>query len=244
MPRRKDIWRCAIVDKSLEQLVAHGYRDAAVTWLPAGPEFTFLADPFGIRDGQLLHVFVEHYDYRSRHGTIERLTFDDKRTLINRAPALHEAWHLSYPNVFRAEGAIWMLPEAHRSGTLTLYRAHGHFDDWRAECTIALDCVPVDASVLYHQDRWWMFYTSAASKRSKVADLHLAWAERLTGPWTCHPGNPVQRDPSSSRPGGTPVVADGRVMLPVQDCTRSYGAAVRPLWIDNLHETTFSATAG
>jgi hypothetical protein len=164
--------------------------------------------------------------------------------LLERRTALCEPWHLSYPFVFEAEGAIWMLPEAHRSGKLTLYRAHGECDDWRAECEIALDCVPVDASILRHEGRWWLFYASAMDRLSKISDLHVAWADVLCGPWTVHPDNPVRRDLSSSRPGGTPIVIDGRVMLPVQDCSRTYGGAIRPLWIDELGEGRFQASAG
>jgi hypothetical protein len=30
------------------------------------------------------------------------------------------------------------------------------------------------------------------------------------------------------------VVIDGRVMLPVQDCSRTYGGGIRALWFDEL----------
>jgi len=244
MPRRKDIWQVGIVQAPAADLLAGVMREAAVRWLPPEPAYTFLADPFGMWHAGALHLFVEQYDYRTRHGRIERLVFDDGFALVERTLALREPWHLSYPLVFEAEGAQWMLPEAHRSGTLTLYRAHGPLEDWRAECTIALDCVPVDASILRHGGRWWLFYASATSKASKVDDLHVAWADRLTGPWTTHPANPVRSDRSSTRPGGTPLVVGERIMLPVQDCTRTYGGAVRPLWIDRLDETGFLAQAG
>lgn len=230
--------------RRLEGLVSLGFEDCAVHWLPPEPAFTFLADPFGYAEKDLLHLFVEQYDYRIRHGVIEKLTFAADLTLVDRREVLQEPWHLSYPVVFDGEGATWMLPEAHRSGRLTLYRTHRGLDDWRAECEIALDCVPVDASILQHEGRWWLFYASAASKADKTGSLHVAWAERLCGPWTPHPANPVHRGFASSRPGGTPLVIDGRIMLPTQDCTRTYGGAIRPLWIDRLDETGFSATPG
>lgn len=244
MPRRKDIWRCGIAAQPIGSILSDGFREGAVHWFDAEPRFTFLADPFGYRNGALLHVFAERYDYCTRHGVIERLTFDGGFTLVDRRPALQEPWHLSYPLVFDGEGATWMLPEAHRSGRLTLYRAHGRLDDWRAECEIAVDCVPVDASILHHEGRWWLFYSSAASKADKLGSLHVAWAERLCGPWTPHPGNPVRRDRASARPGGVPVAVKGRIMLPTQDCVRTYGGAIRPLWIDRLDETGFVATPG
>nr|WP_235829502.1 formyl transferase [Croceicoccus estronivorus] len=203
-----------------------------------------MADPFGLRGEDCLHVFVESYDYRTRHGVIERLLFDGRNVLVDRRVSLREPWHLSYPFVFEGEGAIWMLPEAHRSGRLTLYRAHRDLDDWRPECVIDLDCIPVDASILNWQGRWWLFYSSAASKTSKLAHLHVAWAENLCGPWVFHPKNPVRIASDSARPGGKPIVMDGRIMLPVQDCSRTYGGAIRPLWIDLQSEIGILAEAG
>lgn len=137
-----------------------------------------------------------------------------------------------------------MLPEAHRSGALTLYRDRGGLAAWQAECRIQLDCVPVDASIIYHEDRWWLFYSPATSKVTKQSHLHVAWANSLCGPWVAHPANPVRIDLQSARPGGTPVVINGGIMLPVQDCSKTYGGAVRPLWINRLNEREFDADAG
>jgi len=245
MPRRKDIWRCGILARPLEHVLAAGAMDGPVTWLAEEPSFQFLADPFGLHDEEgRLHLFVEQYDYRSRHGTIEKLLFDEHMQLVDRSLCLSEPWHLSYPQVFAADGAVWMLPEAHRSGTLTLYRDHGGLLDWRPECRIALDCVPVDATILRRDGRWYLFYSPATTRTTKLAHLHVAWADRLCGRWIPHPANPVRIDPRSSRPGGTAVTLGDRIMLPVQDCTTTYGGALRPLWINRLDEQRFEAEAG
>jgi len=245
MPRRKDIWQIAIVERTAAQVALEGVADAPCNWLPAEPDYSFIADPFGLWHGGDLTVFVEQYDYRARHGVIEKLSFDASFRLQHRHQVLREPWHLSYPFVFEHDGATWMLPEAHRSGSLRLYRAQdGQLDHWQAECEITLDTVPVDASLLHHDEMWWLFYCSARDRTSKISDLHVAWAPQLQGPWTPHPGNPVRRDPASSRPGGTPLVIDGQIMLPVQDCSRTYGGAIRPLWINRLNEREFSASIG
>lgn len=245
MPRRKDIWRCGLVASPIQAVVAEGRIAGRVTWLADEPPFQFLADPFGWRrDDGRLDIFAEHYDYRTRHGRIEALTFDSAMRQVDRRLCLSEPWHLSYPQIFAGEGAVWMLPEAHRSGGLTLYRDHGDLTDWRPECRIILDCVPVDASILWHNGRWWLFYAPATSKWTKIAHLHVAWADRLCGPWTPHPGNPVRVDRRSARPGGMPVMIGERIMLPVQDCAVTYGGAIRPLWISRLDEAHFEAEAG
>ena len=220
---------------SAADVIASGVEIAPPIWLPAMPSFQFMADPFGFWRDDLLQVFVETYDYRVRIGRIEVLTYDANLKLVAaRRPALSEPWHLSYPFVFEAEGSIWMLPEAHKSRGLTLYRATDFPTGWERTHRIELGQVPIDATPLFHEGRWWLFYTVAAREIDKTAALHVAWADRLAGPWHPLPQNPVHFDVGSARPGGTPLVIDGRVMLPVQDCTHTYGGGIRALWLDVL----------
>ena len=244
MALRKDIWRPGIIHAPFDAILAAGSIEGfACTWLPPVGSFRFLADPFGLwREGKL-HVFVETYDYRDRIGAIEVLTYDADFRLIARADALHEPWHLSYPTIFEAEGETWMLPEAHRSGGLTLYRAVDFPTRWEAARRIELDHVAVDATPLFHDGLWWLFYTSASCKPDKTSALHIAFAERLAGPWTAHPMNPVRVDVTSSRPGGTAQVIGGQVVLPVQDCCFTYGGAIRPLRFTTLTPDRVEAEA-
>jgi len=242
MPLRKDIWRPAIVERRMSEIVASGsMAGAPIRWLPAMPAYSFLADPFGLWHADRLHLFVERFDYRDRRGVIDVIVHDADLNPVDRREVLAEAWHLSYPFVFEAEGHIWMLPEAHRSGGLALYRANAFPDGWERVARLDLDCVPVDATPFWHDGLWWLFYTAATDRGSKVADLHLAWSERLTDGWRPHPANPVRRDPVSARPGGTPILLDGRILLPVQDCSRTYGGGIGMLAIDRLTPTEFVA---
>lgn len=244
MPRRADIWRTGVIRAPIEQVLCHGLAHAEIGWLPEQPSFTFLADPFGWWVDGRLEIFVEAYDYRTRRGVIDVCTLDAGLTLVDRRRALTEPWHLSYPFVFEADGAQFMLPEAFRSGALTLYRRDGAADRWRAEARIALDVTPIDATPCFHAGRWWLFYAPDGTKHERISRLHVAWATRLQGPWTPHPRNPVRIDVASARPGGTPIVIGGRLMLPVQDCSRTYGGAIRPLWITRLDEHGFAAEPG
>jgi hypothetical protein len=245
MGLRKDIWRPAIVVESLPTILARGsLADLPLVWLPSMPSFRFLADPFGYWRDDQLYIFVETYDYRVRIGSIEVLVYDRGLKLVGRQPVLAEPWHLSYPFVFDAEGETWMLPEASRARALTLYRCVDFPTRWERAHRIELDCVPIDATPLFHDGRWWLFYTSAAREIDRTAALHLAWAQQLAGPWHPLPQNPVRFDVASARPGGTPLVIDGRVMLPVQDCTHTYGGGIRPLWFDTLTPGKVATTPG
>ena len=243
--RRTDLWRIGIVSHPLDGIVRDGgIGDRAVTWLTEPEDLRFDADPFGLWHEDRLHVFVEAYDYRDRRGRIDVLILDPSLRLIGRRPVLAEPWHLSYPQILSAAGATYMLPEAHLSGGLTLYRADAFPDVWRPIAKIMLDVVPVDATPLFHEGRWWLFYAPARPKRAAIEHLHVAFADSLSGPWTPHPGNPVRRARDSSRPGGTARIVDGMVTLPVQDCSTTYGGAIRLLSIHMLTPDRFVAEAG
>ena len=244
MPRRCDIWRIGIVSAPIEEVAATGLVGRDVRWLAEEPSFRFLADPFGLwRDGRL-HVFAEAYDYRTRHGVIDRLSFDRDLRLQDRTTILREDWHLSYPYVFEAGDTTWMLPEAHRSGGLTLYRATAFPDRWEVATRIKLDVVPIDATPVWHGGLWWLFYSGGPDRAARMGALHLAWADRLTGPWHPHPLNPVRSDLGGGRPGGTPFFDGTSLCLPVQDCRRTYGGAVRILRFLRLTPDAVEAELG
>jgi len=242
MPRPLDIWRCAIVKGTTEEILRDGIDPGAILWLPDMPPCAFRADPFGLwRDGRL-HVFAEAFDYRTRIGHIDVLVYDEALMLLETRSVLRTPWHLSYPFVFEAEGETWMLPEAYKSGTLTLYRARAFPDHWEAVCQIPLDGPAIDATPFWHDGKWWLFYAPSADPLARRSHLHVAWSDTLTGPWHLHPLNPVRVDLASARPGGTAWLRDGAIILPVQDCRSTYGGAMRVLSIETLDETRFVAT--
>ncbi len=240
----RDIWRVGLVEAPIADIARRGFSaDAPVHWLGEEGRLKFLADPFGFwRDGRL-HLFVEAYDYRTRHGVIETIELGADFTPIRRAVALKEPWHLSYPQVFAADGEIWMLPEAYRSGAVTLYRAAAFPHVWEPAARLELDTPAIDATPFRHDGLWWLAYSPTGPQRWKQGRLHFAFAERLTGPWRTHPGNPVRDTLASSRPGGTVWIEDGLPRLPVQDCTRTYGGAIRILNIARLTPDAFEAEA-
>lgn len=241
MLRPMDIWRCAIVKQPARAIVRDGIDPGLIVWLPDMPSGSFRADPFGLwRDG-CLHVFTEAFDYQDRLGHIDLLVYDRDLNLLECITILSKPWHLSYPVVFEADGETWMLPEAYKSGTLTLYRAGASLSEWEPFCDIPLDGPAIDATPFFHDGKWWLFYSPSHSKIGRRGHLHVASADHPAGPWHLHPRNPVRVDLGSARPGGTPRHQDGMIILPVQDCRSTYGGAIRELSITRLDETSFIA---
>src|SRR5205823_3349160 len=104
-------------------------------------------------------------------------------------------------------------------------------DRWSAVASFELDAVPIDATPFLYEGRWWLFYAPHHPEAAKTRALHIAFADSLLGPWRAHPGNPVRYDVASARPGGAVSSSQGVPVLPVQDCTMTYGGGLRPLVI-------------
>ena len=236
-----DLWRSGFVRRALTDVHADGVGAREVTWLPDQGEFAYVADPFGIRRDGVLTVFAEHFDYRSRRGEIRYFQYDAANVLAGQGVALAETFHLSYPQLIEDGDELYMLPEGYKSGGLTLYRCVRFPDRWEPAHQI-LDLPAIDATVVKHGGRWWMFHALPGPADRAMRELHVASADALTGPWTPHPGNPVRSGFHASRPGGTAFEVDGVLHLPVQDCAETYGAAINVLRVEALTTETFEAS--
>lgn len=198
----------------------------------------FYADPFPFEWQGRSFVFVEDYPHATRKGVISVVAFDAGGRPEAPVQVLEEPWHLSYPQLFARDGAIWMLPEASAGRRLVLYRATRFPDRWQAEATL-LDGVEIsDATLLDHAGRLWLFATERDGFGSTSDTLVVFSAPDLAGPWTPHPLNPVLIDRRRARPGGAFVRRGGRLFLPVQDGTPGYGGGLGIAELTALDERT------
>ena len=203
----------------------------------------FYADPFVFQWQDRHFLFVEDYPHATRKAVISVVPFDvDGKPQAPRC-ILEEPYHLSYPQVFERDGAIWMLPEASASGKLTLYRAVDFPDHWVPEAVL-IDGEISDATLLEHGGRLWLFATNRDGYGSTSDTLVIFHAERLVGPWRPHPLNPVLIDRRMTRPGGA-FIRDrsNRIFLPMQDGTLGYGGGLGLCELLELDEQTVRLSA-
>jgi len=237
-----DIWRSGFIRRPIVEVAHEAKLEAElIVWLPECGSFRYEADPFAIERDGVVTVFVEAFDYRVRRGEIHYRQFDRENRETGRGLALAQPFHLSYPSLIEDHGELYMLPEGYKGGGLDLYRCVAFPDRWERVARLVEGPV-VDATVVRHRERWWMFHALFGSANRAMRELHVAWAEALTGPWTPHPGNPVRAYFESARPGGSAFVMDDALHLPVQDCGPSYGAAINLLRLDALTPDSFTAT--
>jgi len=228
-------WTIGIVDQPIEAYLDAG-APPPVHWLSLPGERTFWADPFALARDEGLHLFFEDYDYEDHRGRISTVYWSAAAQGTPQV-VIDEAWHLSYPYLIEDSGQVYCIPESCENDEIALYRAERLPDRWTKVATLVEGFAGTDATVFWHDDRWWML----ACDSSEGLDHALyAWhAEDLLGPWTAHGNNPIKVDVRSSRPAGTPFIHQDRLYRPAQDCSESYGSRVVINRIERLDEYAF-----
>ncbi|MBV8195447.1 MAG: hypothetical protein JOY80_07950, partial [Candidatus Dormibacteraeota bacterium] len=217
-------WRIAI-RRTRSPLYIDASRAAllAFRWIDSPPDRHW-ADPAVVElDGQTWLFFEEVIDpSRVGHICCGRLTADG--ALVDVRPVLQQPHHLSFPQVIRADGELFLLPESAQGGGLDLYRAVRFPDEWVLEERL-LDFRCVDSSIFQSQGSWWMT-TSPQVVPGHAPITWLLGADRIRGPWRFQPGGVVASDVRTARGAGSVFSDGGRLIRASQDCSVSYGHAL------------------
>jgi hypothetical protein len=133
--------------------------------------------------------------------------------------------HLSYPFIFRWNDDLYMIPESLDNRSVEVYRCEEFPYTWTFQGKLLDDICAVDATLLEHDGRWWMFVGVREVEGASVSDeLCIFFADQpLSDTWTPHPGNPVVSDARRARPAGAILREGDRLLRPSQDCSRRYG---------------------
>jgi hypothetical protein len=119
-----------------------------------------------------------------------------------------------------------MLPESGASRNLVLYRATNFPTEWERHKVLIEDRELADPTLLEHDGRLWLFAAERDGAGSAADMMSVFYADGLHEPWRPHPTNPISIDRAGARPGGKIIKSGGRLFLPVQDCTKTYGGAL------------------
>lgn len=229
------------------RLPAANFDIATFTHLPDDGQ-RYYADPFLFAYNGKNDLFVEELPYATGRGIISLTSFNADGTLkAPPRPVLETPFHLSYPHVFARDGAIWMLPEASASGSLTLYRANPYPDHWEPVAILINE--PLHDATLF--ERGGKLWIAACTQGEPLGPgcirygscwdaLSLYSADTLLGPWQPHAANPVLLDAQTARPAGEVFSENGALYRPVQDCAAGYGTATSFARITALSQNTYA----
>lgn len=203
----------------------------------------YWADPFVIARGGTYYVFIEEKLYQTRRGRIACLTLDSDGNLLSNQSVLERPYHLSYPFIFEYDGEMYMMPETAENRTLELYRCTQFPDQWEFVRNMMSDIYIVDATLLEHAGKWWMFGNIKMEGGSSLDKLYLFSAPHpFVEVWDPHPRNPIIADIHSARPAGRIFELDGELIRPSQDSSRRYGYALNFNRIKTLNQMDYEET--
>jgi hypothetical protein len=231
-------WSLGFAKADLAELIRNKHSTLTIEWLTPEDEMDSWADPFIFKtdDGQT-HVLYEKVNSYGLNGKITLLSLDKQLKPVSHKLVLETEAHLSYPFVYKENGKIYVFPENAFSGALYCYE----FD--QATQTLinkkeVINKPVVDATIIKHEGKYWMFCSMIGEARN--SDLHIYYADRLTGPYIAHAYNPVKKDKYSARPAGSLVNVDGILYRPAQNCTSIYGESITINKIKKLTATEFA----
>jgi len=190
------------------------------------PADRYWADPFLFRHRGESHLFFEELRDDRGRGEILWARLDERGRMERPEVVLAGDGHFAYPFVFELGGTIYMLPDNGGAGGVQLWRAAEYPRRWEPAGTLVPDVRAVDATLLRHDGRLWLFVAVAAEHAPDFDELWLWHAERLHGPWQPHHGNPVVADTRRARPAGAIVRWNDQWIRPSQDGSTTYGGAL------------------
>jgi hypothetical protein len=192
-------------------------------WLKS-PRGHFWADPFLFVEQGITYLFFEDFNYAERKGSISCAEVASDGSVSAVRVVLERPYHLSYPQLCRAGGSIYMIPESEQSGYVELYRATKFPTEWVLEQRL-LNLRAVDPTVFEYQGRWWMFVSPIAVAGHAPMTLVFS-APSLLGSWAEQKASPISCDVRTARSAGAIIVEADRLIRPSQDCSARYGSAL------------------
>ncbi len=207
------------------------------------PADRFYADPFPLEhDGRRL-LYFEDSRHRPVKGVISYVELDASGRPSEPRTALETDCHLSYPFMFVWEGRPYMIPETFQHKRIELYRAEDFPGRWVLDRVLLDGVTGVDATLVEHEGRWWLFVSQGAPSGAFGPEVSLYYAQTPLGPWTPHPGNPVVTEVRQARPAGRPFLVGGRLIRPGQDCSVRWGYGISFNRVEILSPTDYRERA-
>lgn len=194
----------------------------------------FYADPFVTTHDDRTFLFVEEFPYATGRGILSVAEIGADGAIATPRPFLEQECHLSYPQVFAADGEMWMVPETSGRKTVELWRAVAFPDRWERHAVLLDDVDVGDATLLRRDDGWWMFGAPRAAGCSSWDAVQVWHAPFLVGPWRPVGPTPSLVDVASARPAGAMFETADGLFRPVQDSSTGYGCGLALARVDRL----------
>ncbi|MFV8226677.1 hypothetical protein [Christiangramia aquimixticola] len=180
-------------------------------------EGNYIADPFFIRERNIFYLFVELKG--KDNGDIALFISKNGTDYDYEGIVLDEAFHVSYPQVFKYRNEFYMLPETKQSGNVLLYKAKEFPYHWEIEDTLIKNVFLKDPSILLNENE--NLIVTVDDNMNQV----MYESDSLKGDWKLSEKFQGKKG-NETRPGGRFFKYKKDWYLPVQDRTYGYGSGI------------------
>ena len=206
------------------------------------PKNVFWADPFVLEKDNTFYIFFEEFIYKTNKAHISMLELTKDGQSTSPVIIIDKPYHLSYPFLFEYGGTQYMIPETSANKTVELYKCSQFPLQWEFVENLMENMVLIDATILFHAEKWWLFGTNNTHPATSTNDqLFLYYSNTLFSPeWKEHPQNPVATKISNCRPAGKIFTLNGKLYRPAQNnASKQYGYGIKINEIEVLTETEY-----
>jgi hypothetical protein len=231
-------WIIGVARADIKDIIRKKKFNPDIKWFPIKSSTNFSADPFVFKTKEGNYgILLEDYSFNDCYGKLSLLEVDTNLDAIGRKALLDTKSHLSYPFIFFENNKLYVFPEAGASGKLSCYE----YDAVNKELVFLQDVIELpllDSTIIKCNTKYWLFATQKGDEADK--ELHVYFSDKLTGPYTPHPKNPVKTDITAARPAGNLVEVDGVLYRPSQNSKYTYGGSITICKINLLTESEFA----
>jgi hypothetical protein len=202
------------------------------------PKDRFWADPHVIVRDDKYFIFIEEYIYKKRKGHIALIEMDKQGNYQYKGKILEKSYHLSYPFVFEFNKNFYMIPESSSHKKIEIFKCIEFPNKWEFHGNLMSDIDAVDSTILFHNDKWWLFTGIKENDGASNSDeLFLFYSQDPTSDqWIPHPQNPVISDVRRARPAGKIFSYQNKLYRPSQNSSYHYGYGININQIKKITE--------
>jgi len=205
------------------------------------PKDRYWADPHIVFKDNLYYIFIEEFILKKNKGHISLLIMDENGNYKKPITIIDKPYHLSYPFIFEWKNDYYMIPESSKNKSIEMYKCINFPDKWEFFMNLMENISAVDTTLYYDQGKWWLFTNIIENDGASRSDeLFLFFSDNpLSHNWKPHPQNPIISDARKARPAGKIFSQNGHIYRPSQDCSKTYGYAIKINQIIKLNDTEY-----
>lgn len=211
-------WELGLVKDGLDGVFAD--KPLEVDWIINPCRDRWFADPFVLDvTDDYVYVLAEEYEFKTRKGRIAKLSVNRRTHKIDSFVILLELpTHLSFPNILRKDGHVYVYPESAYSGKLDLYE-YDRLQEKLVFIQTICDDVVWDSSIFDMAGAPLLF---TARTNDYYLDIYSWDADKSRFVFS----QSIPSQDKSSRMAGQPIAYGGKTYIPTQYCEKVYGGGV------------------